>query len=221
MRQTPVPQCALPAGILSRNFVAGFTLVSSALFLVATSQLNRLTLLLAPIALAVVLGYSYTKRFTRWSHLFLGLALGIAPSAAWIAVRGSLDPRILVLTFAVLFWVGGFDVLYSCQDAEHDRQNGLWSVPATFGVRGAFVVARGMHVIMLCLLLWLVALFALGVVGWVGVCVVAALLLYEHAIISPRDLSRMNAAFFTLNGVISILFFTAVASAVLLGRPAW
>ncbi len=212
---------ALPAGLLSRNFVAAFTFISSLLFLLAAWQLNRLTLLLAPIALAVVLGYSYTKRFTRWSHLFLGLALGIAPSAAWIAVRGSLDPRILVLSCAVLFWVAGFDVLYSCQDAEHDRQNGLWSVPATFGIPGAFLVARMMHVAMLGLLLCLVPLFALGAVGLLGVSVVAALLLYEHAIISPRDLSRMNAAFFTLNGVISILFFAAVASAVLLGRPAW
>jgi 4-hydroxybenzoate polyprenyltransferase len=210
---------ALPAGTLSRNFVAAFTVVSSLVFLLAASRLNRLTFLLAPFALAIVLFYSYTKRFTRWSHLFLGLALGIAPSAAWIAVRGSLDPRILVLTLAVLFWVAGFDVFYSCQDAEHDRSCGLWSVPATFGVRGAFFVARTMHLVMLALLLWLVALFSLGAVGWVGVGVVAALLLYEHAIISPTDLSRMNAAFFTLNGVISILFFVSVASAVLLGRP--
>jgi 4-hydroxybenzoate polyprenyltransferase len=210
---------ALPAGMLSRNFVAAFTVVSALLFLVAASQLNRLTFLLSPLALAIVLFYSYTKRFTRWSHLFLGLALGAAPSAAWIAVRGSLDPRILVLTLAVMFWVAGFDVFYSCQDAEHDRQNGLWSVPATFGVKRAFLIARAMHIVMLGLLLWLVALFALGAVGWLGVALVAALLLYEHSIISPDDLSRMNAAFFTLNGIISILFFVSVATAVLLGRP--
>jgi 4-hydroxybenzoate polyprenyltransferase len=210
---------ALPAGLLSRNFVAAFTVVSALLFVASASQLNRLTFLLSPVALGVVLVYSYTKRFTRWSHLFLGLALGTAPAAAWIAVRGSLDPRILVLTLAVLFWVAGFDVFYSCQDAEHDRSNGLWSIPATFGVRRAFFIARAMHLVMLGLLLWLVALFALGAVGWLGVALVASLLLYEHSIISPTDLSRMNAAFFTLNGVISILFFFSVASAVLLGRP--
>ena len=209
---------AIPAGTLTRGFVGGFTLVSALLFLLAASQLNRLTLLLSPVALAVVLLYSYTKRFTRWSHVFLGLALGIAPAAAWIAVRGSLDPRILVLTGAVLFWVAGFDVFYSCQDAEHDRGSGLRSVPATFGIAGAFRIARTMHVIMLGLLLWLVHLFALGVAGWVGVLLVAALLAYEHSIISPRDFSRMNAAFFTLNGIVSIVFFVTMAAAVFLGR---
>ncbi len=210
---------AIPAGTLTRSFVGGFTLVSSLLFLLASAQLNRLTLELSPFALAIVLLYSYTKRFTRWSHVFLGLALGIAPSAAWIAVRGSLDPRILVLTGAVLFWVAGFDVFYSCQDAEHDRACGLRSVPATFGVAGAFAIARAMHLVMLGLLLWLVHLFALGLRGWVGVGLVAALLFYEHSLISPRDLSRMNAAFFTLNGVVSIVFFVSMAAAVFLGRP--
>jgi len=209
---------AIPAGTLTRTFVGGFTLVSAALFLLSASQLNRLTFLLSPFALAVVLLYSYTKRFTRWSHVFLGLALGIAPSAAWIAVRGSLNPRILVLSGAVLFWVAGFDVFYSCQDAEHDRECGLRSVPSTFGVAGAFWIARAMHLIMLALLLWLVHLFALGWIGWIGVGLVAALLAYEHSLISPRDLSRMNAAFFTLNGVVSIVFFVSMATAVFLGR---
>ena len=209
---------AIPAGTLTRSFVGGFTVVSSVLFVLAAAQLNRLTLLLSPIVLLVVLLYSYTKRFTRWSHLVLGLALGIAPAAAWIAVRGSLDPRILVLTGAVLFWVAGFDVFYSCQDAEHDRRAGLHSVPATFGIEAAFWIARTMHVLMLALLLWMVHLFALGVLGWLGVAVVAALLAYEHSIISPRDLSRMNAAFFTLNGIISLVFFVMMASAVWVAR---
>ncbi len=209
---------AIPAGTLTRSFVGGFTVVSCVLFVLAAAQLNRLTLVLSPIVLLVVLLYSYTKRFTRWSHLVLGLALGIAPAAAWIAVRGSLDPRILVLTGAVLFWVAGFDVFYSCQDAEHDRAAGLHSVPATFGVPAAFAVARTMHLLMLGLLLWLVHLFALGALGWAGVALVAALLAYEHSLIRPTDLSRMNAAFFTLNGVISILFFVAVATAVFMGR---
>ena len=209
---------AIPAGTLTRSFVGGFTVLSSVLFVLAAAQLNRLTLLLSPAALLVVLLYSYTKRWTRWSHVVLGLALGIAPAAAWIAVRGSLDPRILVLTCAVLFWVAGFDVIYSCQDADHDRAAGLHSVPATLGIPAAFAVARTMHVLMLGLLLWLVHLFALGGLGWATVALVAALLAYEHSLIRPGDLSRMNAAFFTLNGVISVLFFAAMATALLVGR---
>lgn len=209
---------AIPAGQLSRGFVGVFTVVSAVVFVLAASRLNRLTLVLSPVALAVLLLYSYTKRFTRWSHLFLGLALGIAPSAAWIAVRGTLDGRIVVLTVAVLFWVAGFDVLYACQDAEHDRACGLWSVPATFGIRQAFWMARAMHLLMLALLFWLVNLFGLGTPALAGVAVVAVLLLYEHLIVSPADLRRLNAAFFTMNGVISIVFFLFVAADLLLRR---
>jgi 4-hydroxybenzoate polyprenyltransferase len=209
---------ALPAGTLSGGFVAGFVVVSAAVFVAGAAMLNRLTLELAPLALAVVLVYSYMKRLTRWSHLVLGLALGIAPSAAWIAVRGSLDWRIVALTAAVLLWVGGFDVLYACQDFEHDRKAGLNSVPQAFGMRTAFWIARGMHLGMLLLLCWLVVLFGLGKIAMLGVAVVAALLLYEHSIISPKDLRRMNAAFFTLNGVISIVFFGFVAADVLMRR---
>lgn len=209
---------ALPAGELSAGFVAGFVVVSIAVFLVGAAMLNHLTLLLAPVALAVVLLYSYMKRVTRWSHLVLGLALGIAPSAAWIAIRGSLDIRIVVLTAAVLLWVGGFDVLYACQDFEHDRNAGLNSVPQAFGVKTAFWIARAMHLGMLALLCWLIPLFGLGKIAGVGVLLVAALLAYEHSIISPSDLRRMNAAFFTLNGVISVVFFVFVAADVLLRR---
>jgi 4-hydroxybenzoate polyprenyltransferase len=206
---------AIPSGALSRSFVGGFTLVASAVFLISAAQLNRLTLLLAPAALLIVLAYSYTKRFTRWSHLFLGLALGVAPSSAWIAVRGSLDPRILVLSGAVLCWVAGFDVFYACQDAEHDRQCGLQSIPAALGIPRAFLLARLLHLAMLALLVWLVHLFALGAIAVLGIVLVASLLLYEHAIVSPTNLSRINAAFFTMNGVISIVFFVAVACDVL------
>jgi len=209
---------AIPAGTLSRGFVVGFVVLAVLIFVVSSAMLNRLTLELAPFVLVVVLGYSYTKRFTRWSHLVLGLALGIAPSAAWIAVRGSLDARIVVLTVAVLLWVGGFDMLYACQDFEHDHRVGLRSVPQTFGLSGAFLLARVMHVAMLGMLVWLSVLFGLGAVAWVGIGVVAALLLYEHSIVSPGDLRRMNAAFFTLNGVISVIFFVFVAADVLLGR---
>jgi 4-hydroxybenzoate polyprenyltransferase len=174
--------------------------------------LNRRTLTLSPIALAVVLFYSYTKRFTRWSHLVLGFALGIAPAAAWIAVRASLDPRILLLTAAVMFWVAGFDVLYSCQDYEFDRETGLHSIPRHVGITRALWVARAFHLVMLGLLAWLIMAFHLGMIAIVGVFVVAALLAYEHALVSPHDLSKLNAAFFTMNGVISILFFGFVAA---------
>jgi 4-hydroxybenzoate polyprenyltransferase len=211
---------AIPTGALSRSFVGTFTVISALLFLLAAAQLNRLTVLLAPMALAVVLLYSYTKRFTRWSHLFLGLALGIAPSAAWVAIRGSVDPRILVLSAGVLFWVAGFDVFYSCQDAEHDRAAGLHSIPSKFGLPAAFWLARIMHIVSLAMLAWLVWLFALGVAGWVGVALVAAVLLYEHSIISPKDMSRLNAAFFTLNGVVSIVFFVSVSVGLYITRHA-
>jgi len=209
---------ALPAGILSNGFVGGFVVVSAAVFVAGAAMLNRLTLELTPVVLVVVLAYSYMKRVTRWSHLVLGLALGIAPSAAWIAVRGSFDVRILVLTGAVLLWVGGFDVLYACQDFEHDRQVGLNSVPQAFGLVPAFWIARVMHAGMLLMLCWLIVLFGLGKVAMLGIAVVAILLLYEHSIISPTDMRRMNAAFFTLNGVISVVFFGFVATDVLMRR---
>jgi len=207
---------AIPAGLLSRGFVGGFTSAMAAVFVLASAELNRLTLLLSPVALAVIFLYSYTKRFTRWSHLVLGLALGIAPAAAWIAVRGSLDPRILILTLAVMFWVAGFDLLYACQDAAHDRTHGLFSVPATWGIATAFWIARLLHVAMLALLVWLVEAFGLGHFALAGVAAVAALLLYEHLIVSPGDLRRLNAAFFTMNGVISMVFFCFVAADLLL-----
>ena len=171
---------------------------------------------MSPLALAIVLAYSYTKRFTRWSHLVLGLALGIAPAAAWIAIRGTLDPRIVVLTAVVIFWVAGFDVLYACQDYEHDKQCGLKSIPKSFGIAGAFRVARAMHIFMLVLIVLLLRLFALNSIAWVGTAVVAALLLYEHLIVSPADMRRMNAAFFTMNGIISTIFFIFVAAAILI-----
>jgi 4-hydroxybenzoate polyprenyltransferase len=209
---------AIPAGALGKPFVAGFVLVSALIFVAAAAMLNRLTLELAPIALGIVISYSYMKRITRWSHLVLGLALGIAPSAAWIAVRGTLDWRILILTSAVLLWVGGFDILYACQDFEHDRSAGLNSVPQAFGLTTAFWLARIMHIGMILTLCWLLRAFHLGPIAMFGVALVAALLVYEHSIISPSDLRRMNAAFFTLNGVISVLFFCFVTADVLLMR---
>ena len=209
---------AIPAGLLSRQFVLGCTIFMGLAFVVAAAELNRLTLYLAPFVLIVLLGYSYMKRLTRWSHLVLGLALGLAPSAAWIAVRGSLDPRILVLTIAVMLWVGGFDVLYACQDFEHDRSVGLYSIPQSLGIPAAFRIARLMHLAMLGLLIAFAYLFHFGIAGWLGILAAGVLLAYEHAIISPRDMRRLNAAFFTMNGVIATVFLVFVATDIWLRR---
>jgi 4-hydroxybenzoate polyprenyltransferase len=209
---------ALPAGHLSPAFVASFVVVSSAIFILAAAQLNRLTLWLSPVALAVLLLYSYTKRFTRWSHLVLGFALGIAPSAAWIAVRGSLDPRILLLTAAVTFWVAGFDVLYACQDFQFDRDSGLHSIPRYVGIRNALWIARGFHAIMLLLLIALLPAFALGKLAIAGVIAVTLLLLYEHSLVKSNNLANLNAAFFTMNGIISVVFALFIAADVLLRK---
>lgn len=209
---------AIPAGLLTANFVLVFTIVAAGLFVLAASQLNRLALLLSPIVLLVLLGYSLTKRFTRWSHVVLGFALGMAPAGAWIAVRGSLGPKILLLTAAVTFWTAGFDVLYSCQDYEHDCQAGLHSIPRYLGIPNALVLARVFHGLMILMLAAFVWAFHLGGIGFAGLLVVAALILYEHTLVKSDDLSKLNAAFFTMNGVISVLFFCFVAAEVLLHR---
>ena len=209
---------ALPAGQLTPMFVATFVVVTSAIFIFAAAQLNRLSLLLSPVALAVLLLYSYTKRVTRWSHLVLGFALGIAPAAAWIAIRGSLDPRVLLLTAAVTFWVGGFDVLYACQDFDFDRGAGLHSIPRYFGVRTSLWIARSFHLVMVGLLVALLLVFGLGKLAACGVLAVVLLLLYEHSLVKADDLSKLNAAFFTMNGIISVLFFVFVAGDLLLRK---
>ncbi len=209
---------ALPAGHLSAAFVTTFVIVSCAIFILAAAQLNRLTLWLSPVALAVLLLYSYTKRFTRWSHLVLGFALGMAPAAAWIAVRGSLDPRILILTAAVTFWVAGFDILYACQDFDFDRNAGLHSIPRHLGISRALWIARLFHAIMLLLLIALLPAFDLGKLAIAGIVAVMLLLLYEHSLVKPDNLSRLNAAFFTMNGVISVVFALFVAADLLLRK---
>ena len=209
---------ALPGGQLSAGFVTTFIIVSCAIFILAAAQLNHLTLWLSPVALAVLLLYSYTKRFTRWSHLVLGFALGIAPSAAWIAVRGSLDPRILLLTAAVTFWVAGFDILYACQDFQFDRDAGLHSIPRHLGIARALWIARAFHAVMLLLLIALLPAFALGKYALAGIIAVMLLLLYEHSLVKPDDLSKLNAAFFTMNGVISVVFALFVAGDLLLRK---
>jgi len=197
---------ALPAGELSLGFAWTFTLAASAVLVIAAWQLNRLALYLSPVALAVLFFYSYTKRFTTWAHLVLGFCLGMSPAAAWIAIRGSLDWRMLILCAAVTLWVGGFDVLYACQDVEFDKTAGLFSIPKRFGVAGALAIARVMHILMVGLLVWLALSFGLAWPAWAGIGVVAVLLGYEHSLVKANDLSKINAAFFTVNGYISLLF---------------
>jgi len=199
-------QRALATGKLSASFAWIFTITAITVFLFAAWQLNPLALKLAPGALAILFFYSYTKRFTNWSHLFLGFALGISPAAAWIAVTGNLDLRMLILCAAVTLWVGGFDVLYACQDVEFDRNAGLFSVPKRFGIPTALLIARIMHVGVVVLLAWLAASFTLPWPAWIGIAVVATLLAYEHSLVKPDDLSKLDAAFFTMNGYISISF---------------
>src|ERR1700675_2081633 len=205
---------ALATGALSVGFAWVFAAVAAAVLIVAAWQLNPLALELSPVALAVLFFYSYTKRFTSWSHVVLGFCLGMSPAAAWIAIAGSLDARMLILCGAVTLWVGGFDVLYACQDIEYDKAAGLFSVPKRFGVARALAIARAMHVVMIALLAWLAWSFHLPWPAWVGIGVVAALLAHEHSLVSPNDLSRMNAAFFAVNGYISILFLLFWGAAV-------
>jgi 4-hydroxybenzoate polyprenyltransferase len=209
----------LPAGLLSRGFAWAFVAASSVVFFVAAGALNRLCLRLAPVALAIVFFYSFTKRFTGFSHLVLGFCLGIAPAAAWIAIRGSLDPRILWLTAAVTFWTAGFDVIYACQDYEFDCEEGLWSVPRSLGIAGALRVAKLLHVLMVGCLAALVVSLSLGPLAMAGVAAVVGLLVYEHSLVKPDDLSRVNAAFFTLNGWVSVLFFIFWSADIFLRKP--
>ncbi len=216
-RENPrTKQRALATGALTLQFAWFFTLAAVAVFFLAAWQLNSLALKLAPLAIAILFFYSFTKRFTSWSHLFLGFALGISPAAAWIAITGGLDWRMLILCAAVTLWVGGFDVLYACQDVDYDQHAGLFSVPKKFGIANALVIARGMHIGVIALLAWLAFSFGLPWPAWAGVAVVASLLAYEHSLLKADDLSKLDAAFFTVNGYISMLFllFWGVAAAV-------
>ena len=205
---------ALATGAISTAFAWGFCVAAAALLVIAAWQLNWLALELSPVALAILFFYSYTKRFTALSHIVLGFCLGISPAAAWIAVAGSLDWRILILCAAVTLWVGGFDVIYACQDVEFDQRAGLYSLPKKFGIAKALLIARAMHAAMIGLLCWLAFSFALPWPAWAGIAVVAAMLIWEHSLVSAADLSRLNAAFFTVNGYISVLFFVFWGAAV-------
>ncbi len=209
----------LPSGKLSVGFAWTFLYVSIAVFLLASYSLNWLTFALSPVALIFVLGYSYAKRFTSLAHLFLGIALAISPSAAWIAVRGTLDDEVpLLLSLLVLMWTSGFDVLYACQDFEFDRKAGLRSIPARYGIKNSLRIARLFHfqAFIVLVLLWL----ATGMM-WValaGVIIVGALLLYQHTLVKANDLSRMNAAFFTTNAFVSVILLLTFGGAVFLAK---
>ena len=209
---------ALATGALSVSFAWIFTLVAVAVFVVAAWQLNPLAWKLSPVALAILFFYSFTKRFTNWSHFFLGFALGISPAAAWIAVTGHLDLRMLILCAVVTLWVGGFDVLYACQDVDFDRQAGLFSLPKQFGIAKALWISRFMHLGVVALLAWLAASFALPWPAWAGIAVVASLLSYEHSLVKADDLSKLDAAFFAMNGYISISFLLFWGAAAALWR---
>lgn len=209
----------IPAGLLSRSFAWLFVVGTSAVFFLAAGMLNHLCLRLAPLALGIVFFYSFTKRFTSFAHLVLGFSLGIAPAAAWIAIRGSLDPRILWLTAAVTFWTAGFDIIYSCQDYDFDVREGLFSIPRVMGIAGALHLAQLLHVLMIASLAALVWTLHLGGLAMAGIGAVAALLIYEHSIVKPNDLSRVNAAFFTMNGYVSVLFFLFWAADIFLLKP--
>jgi 4-hydroxybenzoate polyprenyltransferase len=209
----------IPAGLLTRGFAWAFIIATSAIFFTAAWALNPLCLRLAPIALGVVFFYSFTKRFTSFAHLVLGFSLGIAPAAAWIAVRGSLDPRILWLTAAVTFWAAGFDIIYSCQDYEFDTEEQLFSIPRFLGIGPALLVARVLHVAMIVSLLLLVKELHLGALALAGIGAIVALLIYEHSLVKANDLSRVNAAFFTMNGYVSVLFFVFWAADIFFLKP--
>ena len=210
---------ALPAGLLSVGFVWVFTIASAALFVLAAAMLNRLTLILSPVALACVLLYSLTKRWTQFSHLVLGACLSIAPTGAWIAVRGEIGSAVpLLLSLVVLLWTAGFDILYACQDYDFDRREGLRSIPARFGISSALWIARALHAAAFLTLVWLFLITGLGPIAFAGVLATGALLVYQHRLVRADDLGRLNAAFFTTNAFVSVILLVTFGSAVFLHR---
>jgi 4-hydroxybenzoate polyprenyltransferase len=210
---------AIPAGLLSVGFVWAFTIVSAVVFLLAAAMLNRLTLILAPVALASVLLYSLTKRWTQFSHLVLGWCLSIAPTGAWIAVRGEIGSAApLLLSLVVLLWTAGFDVLYACQDYDFDRREGLRSIPARVGIERALWISRGLHAGAFVALLALYLVTNLGPLAFAGVIATGALLIYQHRLVRADDLGRLNAAFFTTNAFVSVILLVTFGSAVFLRR---
>lgn len=209
----------LPSGKLSLGFAWMFLFISVGVFVIAAYSLNRLAFALSPIALLSILGYSYAKRFTVLAHLLLGWALAIAPTAAWIAVRGAIDSEVpILLSMLVLMWTAGFDVLYACQDYEFDKNAGLRSIPARFGIKRSLWIARLFHAQAFIFLLLLYAIADLGFLSLAGVAAVAVLMIYQHTLVRPDDLSRMNAAFFTTNAFVSVILLATFGGAVFLDR---
>ena len=196
---------AIPTGKIGKKEVWVFTLVSAALLVFAAYKLNRLAFALSPVALAVIMGYSYTKRFTSLSHLWLGISLSIAPIGAWIAIKGRFDWTPMLIGLAVLLWTAGFDIIYACQDLDFDRRHGLYSIPTRFGIRGALWLSSALHVVTVAILIAIAPLTGFGILYLVGVGIVSIILIYEHVIVKPNDLSRVNLAFFTLNGMVSLV----------------
>lgn len=199
---------AVPTGLITKGAVWGFTLVSAALLVFAAYNLNPLAFVLSPVALVVIMGYSYTKRFTSLSHLWLGISLSIAPIGAWIAIKGQFDWTPMLLGLAVLLWTAGFDIIYACQDFDFDRTHRLHSIPAKVGIRPALWISSVLHIVMVAILISVALLTDLGIFYLVGVGIVIIILAYEHSIVKPNDLSRVNLAFFTLNGMVSLVLMT-------------
>jgi len=196
---------AIPTGKIGKKEVWVFTLVSAVLLVFAAYKLNRLAFALSPVALAVIMGYSYTKRFTSLSHLWLGISLSIAPIGAWIAIKGRFDWTPMLIGLAVLLWTAGFDTIYACQDLDFDRRHGLYSIPTRLGIRGALWLSSALHVVTVAILIAIAPLTGFGILYLVGVGIVSIILIYEHVIVKPNDLSRVNLAFFTLNGMVSLV----------------
>lgn len=209
----------IPAGKLSLSFAWSFLIAACALFVLAAAMLNQMTLILSPVALFSVLFYSYAKRFTALAHLILGWGLAIAPTGAWIAVRGAIDSEIpILLSLLVMMWTAGFDVMYACQDFEFDRKTGLHSIPARFGIAGALVIARVFHLQAFLVLIALYLFSELGVLALAGVLLTGALLVYQHLLVKADDLSRLNAAFFTTNAFVSVILFVTFGAAVFVAK---
>jgi 4-hydroxybenzoate polyprenyltransferase len=200
----------LPTGLLKPAQVTAAAVLSGGLLLLSAWMLNPLCLVLSPLAVLFLVGYSYTKRFTWLSHWILGFTDGIAAAGGWIAVRGGFDPPVYILWFALTVWIAGFDLIYACQDVEFDRRHGLHSVPARFGILAALTVARLCHLLTIAAFALLGWTMGLGLLFWLGVLVVAGLLVYEHSLVSPGDLSRLDVAFFNVNGYIAVILFLSV-----------
>ncbi len=207
---------ALPAGTLSIGFAILFTIAMSALFVISAGLLNPLCFYLSFPTLAILLSYSYTKKFTSLSHIVLGFAIGLAPLGAWLAIRGSFGLAPIILGSAVMLWIAGFDIIYACQDMGFDRQAGLFSIPSRWGTARALQVSSALHIATVGLLVWIAVVSELGWIAYCGIGIVAAILYWEHRIVRPDDLSRVNVAFFNLNGYVSLLLLAAFATDILM-----